>query len=122
MEAAVEHATAKDLIAKIEAMTPRDEEFKATMKVLSEYIKHHVKEEEKEMFPKLKQTEVDLGELGGQLAERKHELMEQMGVEEEEAPARSRSGGATKAKRRDVSRRTASASRSSRASSRAARH
>lgn len=121
LEAAVEHATAKDLIAKIEAMTPRDEEFKPTVKVLSEYIKHHVKEEEKEMFPKLKQTELDLGVLGGQLAERKHELMEQMGVEEEEAPARSRSGGATKAKRRDVSHRAASASRS-RASSRAARH
>lgn len=123
-EAAVEHATAKDLIAKIEAMTADDEAFKATVKVLSEYIKHHVKEEEKEMFPKLKQTQLDLRELGGQLAERKFDLMEEMGVEEEEAraPARSRSGrGSSKAKQsRGGARRTAS--RSSRSSSRSARH
>lgn len=118
IEAAVEHATAKDLIAKIEAMTPRDEEFKATMTVLSEYIKHHVKEEEKEMFPKLRQTELDLKELGGKLADRKHSLMEQMSIEEE-APAQSRSSGAAKTKRREAGRRVAT---SSRASSRPARH
>lgn len=101
-EAEVEHATAKELIAKIEAMTPDDEAFKATVKVLSEYIKHHVKEEEKEMFPKLKQTQLDLKELGGQLAESKAALMEEMGVEEEEPPARTRarsSHGRAKASR-----------------------
>ena len=85
-EAAVEHGTAKDLIAKIEAMTPDDESFKATVKVLSEYIKHHVKEEENELFPLLKKSELDLKEIGAQLAERKHALMEEMGLEEEEPP------------------------------------
>jgi hemerythrin superfamily protein len=89
-EALVEHGTAKELIAKVEGMTQDDESFKATVKVLSEYIKHHVKEEEGELFPKLRKTELDLRELGSRLAERKHSLMEEMGIAEEEAPASSR--------------------------------
>ena len=83
-EAEVEHGTAKELIAKIEGMTSEDEHFKATVKVLSEYIKHHVKEEEGELFPKLKKTELDLKEIGARLSERKYALMEQMGIEEQE--------------------------------------
>lgn len=86
-EAEIEHGSAKELIAKIEASTPEDPHFKPLVKVLSEYIKHHVKEEEKEFFPSLKETELDLKELGSQLAQRKLELMEQMGIEAEEAPA-----------------------------------
>jgi hemerythrin-like domain-containing protein len=102
-EAVVEHASAKDLIAKIEAMTPEDESFKATVKVLSEYIKHHVKEEETEMFPSLKDTDLDLKAIGTQLYERKLELMEELGIEpseeeEEEPSSRSKSGGKSKAK------------------------
>ena len=96
-EAEVEHATAKDLIAKIEAMTPQEESFKATVKVLSEYIKHHVKEEETQMFPKLKETDLDLKDLGTQLYQRKMELMEELGIEpaeEEDAPARGRRSSA----------------------------
>lgn len=85
-EAEVEHGSAKELIAKIEGMTADDEHFKATVTVLGEYIKHHVKEEETELFPKLKQTDLDLKEIGGRLAERKFALMEQMGIEAEEAP------------------------------------
>jgi hemerythrin-like domain-containing protein len=114
-EADVEHQTAKDLIAKIEAMTSEDEHFKATVKVLGEYIKHHVKEEENELFPALKQTELDLKEIGSQLAERKFALMEEMGIEEEEPrPARKRS---------KTSGRTARQARTgSRSSGRAARH
>ncbi len=85
-EAEVEHGSAKELIAKIEGMTSDDEHFKATVKVLGEYIKHHVKEEEGELFPELKKTELDLKELGGRLADRKFALMEQMGIEEEAEP------------------------------------
>lgn len=115
-EAEIEHGSAKELIAKIEAGTPEDPEFKALVKVLSEYIKHHVKEEEKQMFPALKETEVDLKELGSQLAHRKLELMEEMGIEAEEAPApRKRSSGshsrtsATKARQARAGSRTKSA-------------
>jgi hemerythrin-like domain-containing protein len=100
-EAEVEHGSAKELIAKIEGMTSGDEHFKATVKVLSEYIKHHVKEEENELFPALKKTELDLKELGGRLSERKFALMEQMGIEAEEAAQprkRSATRGASRSK------------------------
>ncbi|HKQ13934.1 MAG TPA: hemerythrin domain-containing protein [Steroidobacteraceae bacterium] len=93
-EAQVEHTSAKELIAKIESMSSDDEQFKATVTVLGEYIKHHVKEEEGELFPQLKKTELDLKELGSRLADRKFALMEQLGIEEEEPPqARKRSAG-----------------------------
>jgi hemerythrin-like domain-containing protein len=114
-EAEVEHGSAKELIAKIEAMTSEDEHFKATVSVLGEYIKHHVKEEEGELFPQLKKTELDLKELGSRLADRKFALMEQMGIEEQEqeAPqARKRSAGrATRGASRAKSSRGRSSSR-----------
>ncbi len=53
-EAEVEHAGAKDLIAQLESMEPRDDHYDAKVKVLSENIDHHVKEEHEEMFPKAK--------------------------------------------------------------------
>jgi hemerythrin-like domain-containing protein len=74
-EAAVEHASAKDLIAQIEQSQTGDELFDAKVTVLGEYIKHHVKEEHNELFPKLKKTKLDLKSLGEQLAERKEALM-----------------------------------------------
>lgn len=93
-EAEVEHGSAKELIAKIEGMSSGDEHFKATVTVLGEYIKHHVKEEETELFPQLKKTDLDLKELGSQLADRKFALMEQLGIEEQEPPQpRKRSAG-----------------------------
>ena len=98
-EAEVEHGSAKELIAKIEGMSSDDEHFKATVKVLGEYIKHHVKEEENELFPKLKKTELDLKELGGRLSERKYALMEQMGIEAEEQPAPQRKRAAGRSTR-----------------------
>jgi hemerythrin-like domain-containing protein len=86
-EAEIEHGAAKDLIAKIEALTPEDPTFKPLVSVLGEYIKHHVKEEERKLFPSLKETELDLKAMGNELVERKFELMEQMGIEAEEAPS-----------------------------------
>lgn len=73
-EAEVEHGTAKELIAKLEAMSADDEMFDANFTVLSEYIKHHVKEEEGELFPKVRKSDLDLDALGEQMAERKEEL------------------------------------------------
>lgn len=77
-EADVEHACAKELIAQLEAGTPDDDPlYDAKVKVLGEYIDHHVKEEEGEMFPKLRKSELDLEALGEQIAERKAELLGQ---------------------------------------------
>ena len=81
-EAEVEHASAKDLIAQIEAMGPDDELYDAKVKVLGEYIDHHVQEEEGEMFPKCRKADMDLAELAQQLSERKAELMEEVGEAE----------------------------------------
>lgn len=73
-EADVEHASAKDLIAQIEAAAPGDELYDAKVKVLGEYIDHHVKEEETEMFPKVAKKDIDLDALGAALKQRKDEL------------------------------------------------
>jgi hemerythrin superfamily protein len=74
-EAEVEHATLKSLVEQLETMSPDDELYDAKVKVLSEYVKHHVKEEEGEIFPKVKKSDLDLEELGTELSERKSELM-----------------------------------------------
>jgi hemerythrin superfamily protein len=73
-EAAVEHATAKDLIAQIEMMQISDELYDAKVKVLGEYIAHHVEEEETELFPQLKRTEIDLDAMAEQLESRAEDL------------------------------------------------
>ena len=80
-EAEVEHASAKDLIAQIEAATPAEPLYDAKVKVLGEYIDHHVKEEEGELFPKVKKSKVDLAALGEQLTARKEELMPEIAAE-----------------------------------------
>jgi hemerythrin superfamily protein len=86
-EAEVEHATAKQLIAEIESMSAADEKFGATVKVLCEYINHHVKEEEGELFPKLKKSELDLQQIGSEFLTRKAELMSQIGLQEPDQPS-----------------------------------
>ena len=74
-EAEVEHASAKDLIAQIRAMSPDEDLYDAKVKVLGEYIDHHVREEEEEMFPKCRKSDMDLADLAAQLAERKAQLL-----------------------------------------------
>lgn len=76
-EADVEHASAKELIAQIEDGSPDDPLYDAKVKVLGEYIDHHVKEEEGEMFPKVRKSDLDLDILGEEIAARKAELMGQ---------------------------------------------
>lgn len=77
-EAQVEHDGAKKLIAELDTMKPGDDLFDAKVTVLSEYIKHHVKEEHTEMFPKVRKTKLDLNELGMRMAFRKAELSKQI--------------------------------------------
>src|ERR1700712_1402612 len=74
-EAQVEHASAKDLIAQIEAGAPGEAFYDARVKVLAEYIDHHVTEEENELFPQCRKSKLDLAALGAVMAMRKQELM-----------------------------------------------
>lgn len=77
-EAAVEHAGAKSLISQLEGMSPEDEMFDAKVTVLREYVKHHVGEEEEQLFPKLAHDKVDMRALGRQMGERKRQLMAEL--------------------------------------------
>src|SRR3569623_995197 len=83
-EAEVEHACAKELIAQLEAMEPDEELYAAKVTVLSEYINHHVEEEQNEMFRQVKKAKLDLQALGEELMARKQELKIVLGLEEDE--------------------------------------
>jgi hemerythrin superfamily protein len=74
-EATVEHGTLAGLIDALGGTAADDDAFEAHVKVLKEYVKHHVKEEENEMFPKLRASGLDLAALGAEILERKEELM-----------------------------------------------
>ncbi|MEO6825296.1 MAG: hemerythrin domain-containing protein [Nitrosospira sp.] len=76
-EAMVEHTSAKDLIAQIQAMQVTDPMYDAVVTVLGEYINHHVEEEQNEIFPKAKKAKIDLEEIGIEMAERKKVLLEE---------------------------------------------
>lgn len=78
-EAEVEHASAKQLIAEIRSMRAGDRLFDAKVTVLGEYINHHVEEEERELFPESRDSDLDLKSLGAQLEARKNELMAEAG-------------------------------------------
>ena len=78
-EAVVEHDSARKLMAEIESMSPADDYFDASVSVLSEMIRHHVKEEEKAggMFSEARKSDIDLKSLGEKLLARKQELQSQ---------------------------------------------
>jgi Hemerythrin HHE cation binding domain len=80
-EAYVEHDGAKHLIAEIEVMKPSEEFYDAKVKVLGEYIKHHVREEEQPggIFAQAKRGEEDLEAMGRRLKARKEALMAELG-------------------------------------------
>jgi len=75
-EAEVEHGSVKDLIAQIQEMPEADEMFDARVKVLGEYVDHHVKEEKNEIFPKARSArKLDLVAMREELETRKEELI-----------------------------------------------
>jgi hemerythrin-like domain-containing protein len=86
-EAEVEHASAKDLIAQLEDMTADDPKFAATFKVLGEYVKHHIKEEESEMFDQLNRTGIEWEPLLQEMQAMRSQLMQEHGLVEAEADA-----------------------------------
>ncbi len=75
-EAEVEHASAKQLIKEIESMQPDDRLYDAKITVLGEYVNHHIREEEKEIFPQAKKSGIDNAEMADQLRQRKQELQQ----------------------------------------------
>lgn len=105
-EAEVEHMTAKVLIQQLKEMNADDEKFAATFKVLGEYIDHHVKEEEGEMFKQLTRPGVDWDGVLEQMHQQRMRLLEEKGLpaegsaEEEEASASSSRSGASRSSSR----------------------
>jgi len=96
-EADVEHASAKQLIAQIEQLDVGGDHYDAMVTVLGEYIDHHVKEEEGDMFSKARKADIDALALGDAISARKAELKEELGIvdaesnpDEAAAPARTR--------------------------------
>ena len=80
-QAEVEHSTIKQLVEELEVMTPDDELYDAKVQVLSEYVEHHVEEEEGQMMPKAKKAKVDVDALGEELLMRKQELKQEIGAQ-----------------------------------------
>jgi hemerythrin superfamily protein len=85
-EAIVEHRSLKELIAAIDGSSPKQDLFEANVKVLKEYVEHHVKEEEKELFPMLEKADFDAQVAGAKVAATKTRLMKKV----TEQPSRGR--------------------------------
>ena len=77
-EAEIEHGSAKQLIAEIGAAQTDDPLYDARVQVLGEYIRHHVKEEEHELFPACRKAEMNMAELGVRLQKRKGQLLRKL--------------------------------------------
>jgi len=72
-EAWEEHHVVKLLSAELKKMRSSDERYDAKFTVLAESVKHHIQEEEGELFPKLREH-IDAEELGEQMMARKEKL------------------------------------------------
>jgi hemerythrin-like domain-containing protein len=94
-EAEVEHDVAKDLIEKLKGMRSENGEYSATFVVLSEYVSHHIEEEQNELFPAARKTDLDFNALAEEMHQRKKELREELGLEPE-AAAQPRAGRASR--------------------------
>lgn len=92
-EAEVEHESAKALIEQLDQMEVGDEKFSARFTVLCEYVEHHIKEEEKELFPKLEKLRLDWATLSEQMLARREQLEPPPDAMEDGAPD---SGGTRK--------------------------
>jgi hypothetical protein len=73
-EADVEHETVKWLMEQLDGNQSDEHTRDARVKVMGEYIRHHVEEEEGEIFKAAKKVDLDLEELGRQLDARKRQL------------------------------------------------
>ena len=73
----------KELVDQLSSMSPAEALYDAKVKVLAEYVKHHVQEEEEKIFPALRETDLDLAALGAEMDQRKQELQEELAEEME---------------------------------------
>lgn len=80
-EADEEHHAAKILIAELDLMSGAEENYCAKFTVLAENVRHHMKEEENELFPQAKKTDIDFDALGERMYARKQELLAGCGGE-----------------------------------------
>jgi hemerythrin superfamily protein len=84
-EAEVEHETVRALIEQLRSMSSQDDKYAARFTVLCEYVLHHVKEEENEMFPELERARLEWASIATQMEQRRAELMPATeGAEEEQ--------------------------------------
>lgn len=83
-QAQVEHNAVNDLIAQIESMDAGDELYDATVTVLGEYVEHHVRKEEDELFPELRNSVMDAEAIGEELSDRKQELLAEIDEDDDE--------------------------------------
>lgn len=79
-EALEEHHVVHGLIGELKKMKPSDDRYDAKFTVLAENVKHHIKEEESDMFPKAEDCDIDWEALSAQVMKRKEQLMAKAGA------------------------------------------
>lgn len=77
-EAIQEHAEVKQMVSEIEQRQAQGQDCTEQLMALRQAVQHHVQEEESELFPMVRDSEIDLFALGADLATRRSELMQQM--------------------------------------------
>ena len=97
-EAREEHHAAKLLIAELERMKAGESALKAKFTVLTEMVKHHIAEEEGEMFPLARVGSLDLLKLGQEMKHAKARFFRNGG--EAKRPGRTRPARGRRARRR----------------------
>jgi hypothetical protein len=79
-EAEIEHKSISTLVEYIELLPPDDLKYRASFRVLGDYVVHHVREEETEMFPQLVQAAIDWDALAQAMVARRAELCDEFGL------------------------------------------
>jgi iron-sulfur cluster repair protein YtfE (RIC family) len=74
-EAEVEHAAVRGIIADLRALEPSDPKYAAAFRVLMHYVRHHMEEEERQLFPRIRRARLDLVDLGHRMLTLKKSLL-----------------------------------------------
>ena len=96
-EAEIEHDTIKQLIERVQTGEVDEVQLSAMIKVMNEYVDHHVNEEQRKIFPRVRRAKLDLHAMGQELQERKSELQAElqdtMADQSDDLDETARSGG-----------------------------